>query len=89
MTDVSLQVLLMKRKQCHSATHESNRECPGEHLGGGKMGKVAPVTPPSVSTKQLHEQAHATTMKGFPLVVNQGMCKPSPLFISHNSDTFV
>lgn len=62
----------MKRMQCHSATHESNRECPGEHLGGGKMGKVAPVTPPSVSSKQHHEQAHATTMKGFPLVGNQG-----------------
>jgi hypothetical protein len=36
------------------------------------MGKVAPVTPPSVSSKQHHEQAHATTMKGFPLVGNQG-----------------
>jgi hypothetical protein len=40
------------------------------------MGKVGPLTPPSVSSKQHHEEAHATTMKGFPLVVNQGMCKP-------------
>jgi hypothetical protein len=65
----------MKRMQCRSATHESNRQCSGEHLGGGKMGKVVPLTPTSVSSKHHHEQARATMMKGFPLVVNQGMCK--------------
>jgi hypothetical protein len=41
----------MKRMQCHSAIHESNRECSGEHLGGVKMGKVAPLTLTSVSSK--------------------------------------